>query len=247
MSFYSDLKKFNNRTALIFNDLNFSYTSLLEDADKIAKIIKKRSLIFILGDNDPETIISLVASDISNSVVMMLDNKINYNALTELIRLYMPDFIILSREIKLKINNFESYNAIYNYNILKSKNDFKKKLNENLFLLQSTSGTTGSPKNVRLSYKNLKSNSESIIKNLSISSNDITITTLPPSYVFGLSILNTHLKSGAKIVLNKSSIIEKSFWKKLIFNKVNNFGGVPYIYEMLTKVGLKKENFNYLS
>ena len=82
----------------------------------------------------------------------MTDNKINYNALTELIRLYMPDFIILSREIKLKINNFESYNAIYNYNILKSKNDFKKKLNENLFLLQSTSGTTGSPKNVRLSY-----------------------------------------------------------------------------------------------
>ena len=52
MSFYSDLKKFNNRTALILNDLNFSYTSLLEDADKIAKIIKKRSLIFILGDND---------------------------------------------------------------------------------------------------------------------------------------------------------------------------------------------------
>ena len=126
MSFYSDLKIFNNRTALIFNDLNFSYTSLLEDADKIAKIINKRSLIFILGDNDPETIISLVASDISNSVVMMLDNKINSNALTELIRLYMPDFIILSREIKLKINNFENYNAIYNYDILKSKNDFKK-------------------------------------------------------------------------------------------------------------------------
>ena len=213
MSFYSDLKKFNNRTALIFNDLNFSYTSLLEDADKIAKIINKRSLIFILGDNDPETIISLVASDISNSVVMMLDNKINSNALTELIRLYMPDFIILSREIKLKINNFENYNAIYNYDILKSKNDFKKILNENLFLLQSTSGTTGSPKNVRLSYKNLKSNTESIIKNLSISSNDTTITTLPPSYVFGLSILNTHLKSGAKIVLNKSSIIEKVFGK----------------------------------
>ena len=79
--------------------------------------------------------------------------------------------------------------------------------------MQSTSGTTGSPKNVRLSYKNLKSNTESIIKNLSISSNDTTITTLPPSYVFGLSILNTHLKSGAKIVLNKSSIIEKVFEK----------------------------------
>ena len=110
MSFYSDLKKFNNRTALIFNDLNFSYTSLLEDADKIAKIIKKRSLIFILGDNDPETIISLVASDISNSVVMMLDNKINYlliiGAINHLI--YKPEIylIIFSLNV-LKFEIFE--------------------------------------------------------------------------------------------------------------------------------------------
>lgn len=247
MSFYSDLKKFNNRTALIFKDNNFSYEKLLRDADEVAKKIEKRSLIFVLGDNDPETIITLIASDICNSVVMLLDNKINYNALFELIRLYMPDIIVLSKEKKLKINNFESYYSIYNYNILKSKKEFKKQLNENLILLQTTSGSTGSPKNVRLSFKNLKSNSDAIIKNLNISSDDITITTLPPSYVFGLSILNTHLKSGAKIILNKSSIIEKDFWEKLILNKVNNFGGVPYIYEMISKVGLKKENFNYLN
>ena len=84
----------------------------------------------------------------------------------------------------------------------------------------STSGTTGSPKFVRLSYKNVISNTQKIIQYLNIKKKDVTITSLPASYVYGLSVINTHLLAGATIVLTNSSMIERNFWELVKINKV---------------------------
>ena len=56
-----------------------------------------------------------------------------------------------------------------------------------------TSGSTGSPKFVKISKDNILYNTKSILDFLKIKKNDTTITTLPISYVYGLSIINTHL------------------------------------------------------
>ena len=97
-------------------------------------------------------------------------------------------------------------------------------------LLMPTSGSTGSSKLVRLSYENLESNTSSIIKYLKIRKKDVTITTLPISYVYGLSIINTHLKSGATIVLTNKSVVENLFWDLFKKYKITSFGGVPFQY-----------------
>ena len=54
-----------------------------------------------------------------------------------------------------------------------------------------------------------------------------------------LSIINTHFEVGASIVISKYSLIEKKFWETLKNSKVTSFNGVPYTYEILTKIGLK--------
>ena len=79
-------------------------------------------------------------------------------------------------------------------------------------LLMSTSGTTGSPKFVRQSYASIAANTKSIVKYLKIDKKDVTITSLPFSYVYGLSVINSHLYSGSTIVLTNRSTIEKEFW-----------------------------------
>ena len=61
----------------------------------------------------------------------------------------------------------------------------------------------------------------------------MTITSLPPEYTYGLSIINTHIYSGAKIVLNNFSVIQKEFWQILNKYNVENFGGVPFTYSLL--------------
>ena len=90
--------------------------------------------------------------------------------------------------------------------------------------------------------QNIKSNSHSIIKFLKITKNNRVITTLNPSYSYGLSIINTHLLVGASIVLTNLTFFDKLFWKLLRDAKANTFGGVPFHYQVLQKI--KFEQFN---
>ena len=94
---------------------------------------------------------------------------------------------------------------------------------------------------MRLSNKNLFKNSQQIINYLDIKKKDITITTLPMAYSFGLSILNTHLESGSTIVINNDPVFSKNFWLKIKNYNICSFGTVPAVYEYLKKI--KFENF----
>ena len=66
-------------------------------------------------------------------------------------------------------------------------------LHPDLALLLSTSGSTGSPKLVRLSHDNLQSNADAIAAYLDIRPTDRAVTTLPMHYCYGLSVINSHL------------------------------------------------------
>ncbi len=63
-----------------------------------------------------------------------------------------------------------------------------------LAVLLSTSGSTGAAKLVRLSGANLEANAKAIAEYLGLRASDRAVTTLHPSYSFGLSILNSHLE-----------------------------------------------------
>jgi len=103
-------------------------------------------------------------------------------------------------------------------------------------LLLTTSGSTGSPKLVRISYKNIEANAASIAEYLAIDENERAITTLPMSYSFGLSIINSHLLKGATILLTSKTLMEKEFWAFLKREKATSMSGVPYTYEILKKL-----------
>jgi len=90
-----------------------------------------------------------------------------------------------------------------------------------------------------LSKINLKHNTDSIIKYLKLTNKDTTITNLPISYSYMLSVINTHLEVGASVIISKYSLVEKEFWKTLKSSKITSLNGVPYTYEILLKIGLK--------
>ena len=110
------------------------------------------------------------------------------------------------------------------------------KLNDELALLLTTSGSTGSPKLVRQSYRNIAANTASIIEYLKLDAAERPITTLPMNYTYGLSIINTHLNCGATLLLTKHSIMQREFWNFFVEQGATSFGGVPYTYEMLDKL-----------
>ena len=113
-------------------------------------------------------------------------------------------------------------------------------IHKDLILLLPTSGTTGSQKFVRISKINLNINTQSICKIKKLDSNDICITTMPFQYTFGMSIVNSHILSNSKIILNNESLFSKIFWQKMNKFKVSNFGHVPFGLEILRRLNFQK-------
>lgn len=108
-------------------------------------------------------------------------------------------------------------------------------LHPDLALLLSTSGSTGSPKLVRLSYKNMTANAVAIAAYLSLTQADRAITSLPLHYCYGLSVLHSHLVVGASVVLTNASVVDPCFRHALERFEVTNFAGVPHTFELLDR------------
>ncbi len=102
-----------------------------------------------------------------------------------------------------------------------------------------TSGTSGRPKGVTLTQRNLAANCDSIIEYLGLSKHDSVFVILPFFYSYGNSLLITHLAVGGKLVLTSDFV----FWNRALDlmeqQRTTGFAGVPSSYAML----LHKSNF----
>ena len=241
MGLFRNFNKYKNNIAIIdkeYSDL--SYKQVLKETNKIKKKIKNKSLILVVSENTLGSLLAYIFCIINNHVAIIIDSKTTKKNILKIFKNYEPNYIFLSKEIKtiFKKKCLEKYN-FFDQSLMKNKIDKKKKLNKNLSVLLSTSGSMGSIKFVKLSKNNLKTNTDSIINYLKINNKDSAITNLPISYSYMISVINTHFEVGGSIIISKYSLIEKKFWKILKNSKVTSFNGVPYTYEMLLRIGLK--------
>lgn len=113
-------------------------------------------------------------------------------------------------------------------------------LHDDLALLITTSGSTGSPTLVRLSYRNLNSNCLAIKQTLALQVDDMAVTTLPLQYSFGLSIINSHLAAGSCVVLTETTLMSRDFWSLFKSFDIKCLYGVPHTFDMLLKLILAR-------
>ena len=111
------------------------------------------------------------------------------------------------------------------------------RLHADLAVLLSTSGSTGSPKLVRLSRGNIVSNAEAIADYLGLGPDDRAATTLPLHYCYGLSVLHSHLAVGASLWLTSASVSEQEFFSGFESAGATSFAGVPHTFELLEQCG----------
>jgi acyl-CoA synthetase (AMP-forming)/AMP-acid ligase II len=96
-----------------------------------------------------------------------------------------------------------------------------------------TSGTTGRPKGVLLSHRNLASNAEAIAAYLSLTAADRGLCVLPMHFSYGNSVLNTHLISGARLGLEDSLAFPQLILQRMQDEAITGFAGVPSTFSVL--------------
>ncbi len=119
-------------------------------------------------------------------------------------------------------------------------------LHPDLALLLSTSGSTGSPKLVRLSFDNLAANAEAVAGYLPIRPTDRAALTLPLHYCYGLSVLHSNLLRGASVLLGPPSVADPGFWPEFRAHAATSLHGVPHTFDLLERAGFAELDLPHL-
>ncbi len=200
---------------------------------------RQRSVLFCMCRNEPGAVLGYLGALECGMVPLLLDANLPDEQLQIYLERYRPAFFWTSNEWAADHPGLlrEQHLEQYTYGLWTTGNDPYPVADE-LALLLATSGSTGDPKLVRLSRKNLESNAASIMAYLHLNEEERPITTLPMQYTYGLSIINSHLLAGACILLTAKSYVQTEFWNFFKEQNATSFGGVPYTYEILKKIHL---------
>ena len=226
-------KKNRNRTAVIDDSgKSISYGDICDFSSEFSKHLPARSLIFILSENKIGSLLGYTSSLICKVVPLILSAKTEESLYLNLRDKYMPEYMWVPDNMVEKLG-YETVFSAWDYSLVKTGYP-KVQLYEELSLLLPTSGSTGSPKLVRHSYRNIEANADNVRRLFELTEDEKAMAILPMHYTMGLSVIASHLLAGATLLLSNRSLLDKGFWAML--KEATSFTGVPYSYEILTKM-----------
>jgi len=101
--------------------------------------------------------------------------------------------------------------------------------------IMMTSGSTGDPRGVRVSHRNIEANTRSILGYLHLDPRDRMMVVLPFSYCFGLSLLHTHLSVGGSVVIDNRFMFPDRVLGEMERTGCTGLAGVPSTFRNLLR------------
>ena len=224
-------KKEQQRIAAIDDSgRSVSYGDICGFSREFAKHLPERSLIFFLAENRIGSLLGYTAALSNRIVPLIISANTEESLYNHLYDLYLPEYLWMPES---KADGKEIIFSVWDYCLVKTGN-LPTPMYEELSLLLPTSGSTGSPKLVRHSYRNIEANADNVRRLFKLDGTEKAMAILPMHYTMGLSVIASHLLAGATLLLSGRSLLDKGFWTTL--KEATSFTGVPYSYEILTKM-----------
>jgi acyl-CoA synthetase (AMP-forming)/AMP-acid ligase II len=222
VSFAAQLARFGDRTAVSTTSGHVSYDELGRRVEDMARSFgPHRRLVALEAENTLPSLVAYLAALSSGNPLLILPAG-GGTAGQALAAAYDPDVVVRASDGE----------AVLDVRREQTRHD----LHPELALLLSTSGSTGSPKLVRLSADSIQANAAAIAEYLQLRPSDTAATTLPLSYCYGMSVVNSHLLAGASLALTDLSVVDPCFWELVRTENVTSFAAVPYTFDLLDRV-----------
>lgn len=224
---FGDLAAGGSRTAVTDGRTSLTWTELAARVEERAGQWRgSRRLVMLIGRNSIDFVVSYLAA-ISAECPVLVVNGCAQDVLTAA---WDPDIVVDADTDRVDVRRATSAHELH----------------PDLALLLSTSGSTGSPKLVRLSRENLLSNAASIVEYLGLTSDDCGMTSLPLHYCYGLSILHSHLLAGARLAVTERSVVDDGFWDLAEQARVTGLAGVPHTFDLWERTGFAQRDLPHL-
>ena len=223
-----DLRAWGERPALVTDAGTLSYAQLHDRVEsRRTELGTTRRLVAIEGVNRVEAVVDqLAALSGGHAVLLVPPGAATSKAGRRLLDTYDPDVVIGPPTCDDD-----------GWQLDVRRPGTRHELHPDLALLLGTSGSSGSPKQVRLSWENLRANATAIADYLELTPDDCAATSLPLHYCYGLSVVHSHLLAGASVWLTEESVVEDAFWDGFTEHGATSFAGVPHTFELLDRSG----------
>lgn len=226
---------------------SITYSELAATADGILAVLtatRRKRLGVIRCRNAVAPIAAYLGALRAGDAVMLLGDQLAHPLWSTILEAYQPDWVFGPETDPTPpvSTTYETRSSHNGWRMLEraTPRPTEDDLHPNLAVLLSTSGTTGSPKMVRLSHRNIDANACSIAEYLCIASGERAITTLPFNYSYGMSVINSQLQAGAQLVLTDASLLSREFWDTFSHHGATSLAGVPYTFQMLHRLDPRK-------
>lgn len=256
MDFIYDRKK----TAVVFKKEEYSYERLIKMSKKTSSLLElqKEDKVAIFMENRVEYMSSILGVWDKKGTCTNLDSGYDAEQLAYVFRDCSPKYILTSTEHIEVVNEAkkitDSNIIIINVDEINFKEEFKvdkmsiEALDKDaVAVMLYTSGTTGNPKGVMLTFDNLMSNIEAVKEIDLVTENDNVLAMLPFHHVLPLVLsMLMPLYFGCLVVILEE-LSSEAIKRNLKDYKISVMIGVPRIWEMFHKGIMNKIKASSLS
>jgi long-chain acyl-CoA synthetase len=206
--------------------------------------VGKGDHIAVSGKNSPEWAVTYLGAVFAGATIVPIDYGLHDHEIENLLKAASPKFFFVDEEKLAHFRNVASAGKVYSlsksfpeeyvYNLKGgSLSKIFPPVETDLAAIMFTSGTTGTPKGVMLTHRNLVSDCYIAQSNLGIYHTDVFYALLPIHHSYTmLAVFLEAMSVGAEVVFGKSMAVSKML-KELREGKITMLLGVPLLFNKL--------------
>ncbi|QIB52059.1 acyl-CoA ligase (AMP-forming), exosortase A system-associated [Pseudomonas sp. OIL-1] len=244
--------------ALVWRDQVLDYAQLRDDVEAFAGSlqalgIQRNDRIAVYLPKQPETVIALFGSNRADAVFVPVNPQLKATQVGHILQDAGARWLVTSAQRAGQLKDTIAHCSDLSGVILVDKAadlpvrtivwadlptaapQPSKAIDSDMAALLYTSGSTGQPKGVMLSQRNMLVGAQSVAEYLHNSAEDRLLAVLPLSFDYGLSQLTTAFLRGASVIL-LDYLLPRDVIKAVARYQVTGLAGVPPLWQQLAEL-----------
>ena len=221
----------------------------------VAQGLARGDRVIVFGDNTLETVIAFWAVLKANAVVSIVSPQTKTDKLAYYLKDCRAAFLVTDELLRPVWQEAAPRSPHLKGTIVGPQDPAfagerdapppRRGLDVDLAAIVYTSGSTGDPKGVMLTHRNMLAAAASITSYLQMREDDIVMNVLPLAFDYGLYQVIMAARVGARVVLERSFAFTAQFLALMVDEGVTGFPGVPTIFAVLADLkNLKEYDFS---
>lgn len=234
-------KEYPEKIALINGKSSKSYGELTNDTLIARKILSKKyriskgDRVILAADKQMEFVSVYFACHLLEAVTLPIAPDTNPKRYELIKSKVSPKLVVGFNDLDTEVKTAELKEfSVDDHTLI--NNEFSFPSLDSLADIIFTTGTTGEPKGVQLSHRNIMAAARNINSFIRNNQDDVEMLALPISHSFGLGRMRCALSNGQTLVLLGSFVNVKRFFRFMKDYEVNGFGMVPASWALLKKL-----------